>query len=37
MFNFMKDSMSVGFAADQNATAVPHFWILIGSGWVLVG
>lgn len=37
MFNFMKDSIAVGFTADQNATAVPHFWILFGSNYVFVG
>ena len=37
MFNFMKDSISVGMAADQNASAVPQFWILISSNYVLAG
>ncbi len=37
MFNFLKDSISVGFAADQNATAVPRWWALASSHWVLAG
>ena len=37
MFNFLKDSISVGFAADQNATAVPQLWILVSRHYVLGG
>ncbi len=37
MFNFLKDSISVGFAADQNATAAPRWWVLVGSHYVLGG
>jgi hypothetical protein len=37
MFNFLKDSISVGFAADQNANAVPHWWVLVSKHWVLGG
>jgi hypothetical protein len=37
MFNFLKDSISVGFAADQNASAVPRWWILVSSNYVLGG
>ena len=37
MFNFMKDSISVGMSADQNANAVPQFWILVSSHYVLGG
>jgi hypothetical protein len=37
MFNFLKDSISVGFAADQNANALPHLWILVSRHYVLGG
>ncbi len=37
MFNFLKDSISVGFAADQNATAVPQIWVLVSKHYVLAG
>ncbi len=37
MFNFLKDSISVGFAADQNATAVPRWWAFVSSHYVFVG
>jgi hypothetical protein len=37
MFNFLKDSISVGFAADQNANAVPRWWALVSSHYVLGG
>jgi hypothetical protein len=37
MFNFLKDSISVGFAADQNANAVPRWWALVSDHYVLVG
>jgi hypothetical protein len=37
MFNFLKDSISVGFAADQNANAVPRWWALVSKHYVLGG
>jgi len=37
MFNFMTDSISVGLAADQNSSAVPQFWVLVSSQYVLAG
>jgi hypothetical protein len=37
MFNFLKDSISVGFAADQNATSLPNRWILVSKHYVLAG
>jgi len=37
MFNFLKDSISVGFAADQNSTAVPQLWILVSRHYVVAG
>ena len=37
MFNFLKDSISVGFAADQNATSLPSIWVLVSRHYVLGG
>ncbi len=37
MFNFLKDSISVGFAADQNATAVPRIWFFVSRNYVFAG
>jgi hypothetical protein len=37
MFNFLKDSISVGFAADQNATAIPRWWVAVSRHYVLAG
>ena len=37
MFNFLKDSITVGYAADQNANLVPRWWALVSSHFGLVG
>ena len=37
MFNFMKDSISMGFAADQNTTAAPRWWAVVSSHYVVAG
>lgn len=37
MFNFLKDSISVGFAADQNATSLALSWVLVSRHYVLAG